>query len=74
MLSWRNLHEQFGQEYVNPRDFKKKFRAALSQVKAVYPDARVERAPGGILLRESRPPLPRTSISLALGSVDRAVD
>lgn len=71
VLSWRNLHEQFGQEYGNSKDFKKQFRQALTQVQAVYPDARVEKRAGGILLRESRPPLPRTSVAFSLGPVDK---
>lgn len=66
MLSWANLNDQFGQEYRNPKDFKKKFLAALTQVQVVYPDARVERTPGGLLLRESRPPLPKTSVALRI--------
>ena len=32
MWSWENLHDQFGQEYANPKDFKKEFRAVLRQV------------------------------------------
>ena len=63
-LSWMNLHDQFGQEYANPKDFKKKFRTVLQQVQQVYPDARVSPTPGGILLHESRPPVPQARISL----------
>jgi len=61
MLSWTNLREQFGQEYRNPKDFKKEFREVLKQVKLVYPSARIEECLGGLLLKPSPPPIPRTS-------------
>lgn len=62
-LSWQNLREQFGQEYQDARNFKHAFRAALCQVLAVYPDARVSTVSGGLELRPSRPPLARASRS-----------
>lgn len=56
-VSWRNLKEQFGQEYKTSKDFKKEFRSALSKVYAVYPDARIEEAMGGLVLYASPPPI-----------------
>lgn len=61
-LSWEGLREQFGQEYADPRNFKKEFRQALRPALAVYPDARVEEVAGGLILKSSRPPLPKTQI------------
>lgn len=61
-LSWRNLKEQFGQEYKISKDFKKAFRAALFKVRAVYPTANIEDVMGGILLKPSPPPIPKTSV------------
>jgi hypothetical protein len=61
-VSWANLKEQFGQEYADPKDFKKKLRIALRQVLAVYPDAKVESAIGGIVLKPSLPPVARTQV------------
>lgn len=61
MLSWTNLREQFGQEYRNPKDFKKEFREVLKQVMLVYPSARIEECIGGLLLKPSPPPIPKTS-------------
>jgi hypothetical protein len=65
MLSWENLREQFGQEYGNPKDFKKEFRVALKQVMTVYPNARIQSVIGGIKLLESPPPISKTQISMA---------
>lgn len=61
-LSWGNLKEQFGQEYNDPKNFKKEMRQALRQVLAVYPDAKVEPTVGGIILKPSMPPIPKTQI------------
>ena len=56
-LSWENLRDQFGQEYVDPRNFKREFRDVLRQVCTVYPDARIEGVPGGLILQPSPPPM-----------------
>ena len=63
-LSWENLREQFGQEYHDPRNFKREFREALRQVCAVYPDARIESTIGGLMLLPSRAPITQTMIAL----------
>ena len=75
MLSWENLRDQFGQEYKNSKDFKREFRDVLRKVWLVYPDARIEDVPGGILLRESPPPISKATFSLAgLGVRSKPVD
>ena len=55
-LSWENLRDQFGQEYSTSKNFKHEFRDVLRQVCVVYPDARIEETPGGLILYPSRPP------------------
>src|SRR6185369_15095562 len=45
-VSWANLHDQFGHEYDDVKNFKKRFVIALRTACAVYTDARVELAPG----------------------------
>ncbi len=66
-LSWENLREQFGQEYGTSKDFKKKYRNAFRQVRAVYPDARIDEVAGGLVLHYSKAPLSPTRISFAVG-------
>jgi replication initiator protein len=63
-LSWSNLRDQFGQEYRDPKNFKKEFRQALRQVLAVYPDARIEDAAGGLIMRPSKPPFPKAGVPI----------
>ena len=61
-LSWENLRAQFGQEYSDPKNFKKEMNKALRQVLAVYPDAHVEDVAGGLVLLPSPPPIRKTTI------------
>jgi len=58
-IPWMALKEQFGQEYKDIRDFKKEFRPLLQKVLRVYPQAKVEIVTGGILVKESPPPVAR---------------
>nr|WP_289073718.1 replication protein RepA [uncultured Halomonas sp.] len=61
-LRWKNLREQFGQEYKGKGSdltFKKSYLAALKKVKLVYPKADVTPVRGGIVLRPSPPPIPK---------------
>jgi hypothetical protein len=60
-LHWHSIREQFAQEYTGKdadKDFKKKFLPALHKVLMVYPDAKVKRVKGGLLLMASPPPIP----------------
>ena len=59
------MRGQFGQEYANPKYFKRELRKALRQVCAVYPAARVEDVTGGILLRPSSPPVPKSRVMVS---------
>ncbi|WP_353859489.1 replication protein RepA [Azospirillum formosense] len=56
-VSWANLRDQFGQEYSDKKNFKREMWKALIMAMAVYPEARVEPVEGGILLRQSPPPI-----------------
>ncbi|MEM7682817.1 MAG: replication protein RepA [Planctomycetota bacterium] len=56
-VSWAALRSQFGHEYADPRNFKRKFKTALRQVYAAYPTAKIEEIDGGLRLFESPPPV-----------------
>ncbi len=61
VLHWHSLREQFAQEYTGKdadKDFKKEFVPALRKVLAVYPQAKVQKVRGGVLLQGSPPPIP----------------
>jgi hypothetical protein len=49
------LHQQFGAEHSDIKDFSKKAWKALLKVQAVYPELEVERVSGGIKILPSRP-------------------
>ncbi len=61
ILHWKSLREQFAQEYQGKnaeKDFRTKFLIGLQAVQAVYPEAKVKRVEGGLLLLASPPPIP----------------
>ena len=61
-LTWHNLADQFGSGFRDIKNFKKKFKEPLMLALAVYPDARVELAAGGLVLFPSRPPVSPESL------------
>lgn len=61
-VSWDALCQQFGAER-DPKEFKRELKVALAAVLAAYPDARLEQVRGGLLLRPSRPPVPRLIVA-----------
>lgn len=61
LVYWNNFYEQFGQEYQGKHpleDFKRAFRLALRDALIVYPQARVKKVTGGLILLPSPPPVP----------------
>lgn len=60
-LTWDVLKQQFGMEYPNTKqgryDFKREFIQALTQVKIAYQEAKIEDTKGGLILKESPPPI-----------------
>ncbi len=54
-ISWGMLHEQFGSEYRDVKDFSKKAWRAFTKVQLVYPELAVERVQGGIKILPSKP-------------------
>ena len=65
-LYWKNLKDQFGQEYRTTKDFKREFVHALRKAHAVYPDAKMEIVRGGLRLFPSPPPIKRRQVVVAL--------
>ncbi len=63
-LSWAQLRDQFGPgaAYRKLANFRQKFLPVLQSALAVYPEARVEVTPGGIILLPSPPAVARSKI------------
>ena len=62
-ISWSALSEQFGQEYSDRKNFKRRFVAQLNNVLKAYPEARVQIIHGGIRLETSPTPIPRSTVT-----------
>lgn len=54
-VSWELLHEQFGAEYKDLKEFSRKAWKALIKVQAFYPELAIERVSGGIKVLPSKP-------------------
>lgn len=57
-IRWADLAVQFGGDYAEVRMFKRQFLKDLAHVMAVYPAAKVDATPKGLVLRRSPPPVP----------------
>jgi hypothetical protein len=68
-VTWQNLRDQFGQEYRDPRDFRREIIRAIRATMAAYPHAKIEQVDGGLVLRPSPPPI-RKTISATYRRVD----
>jgi len=62
-IPWEGLQAQFGAGYPDTgqgkRDFKKNFLLNMKKVLTVYPDARAGEGLGGLLIRPSKPHIPK---------------
>jgi len=65
LISWQQLHLQFGWNYQHVREFRRVFKVALKEVLAVYHVAKVEADERGLILRNSPPPVLKTQILLS---------
>lgn len=59
LVPWVSLKEQFGQGYDRMDNFKRVLRTTLTQVHAVYREAKFSLDAKGMLLQNSRPPVQR---------------
>lgn len=63
-VPWQALRLQFGAEYQHMFHFRAEFRTALRRVLARYSAARIESEAGGMILRNSAPPVPGRLVQL----------
>jgi hypothetical protein len=67
-VTWTALHAQFGAGFKAVRQLKPTFREALALALAVYPEARIDVEPAGVVLHPSPPAVPRAEAKrLGLG-------
>jgi hypothetical protein len=71
-VSWAALKQQFGQEYTDTKNFKRKFLGALRKATDAYKEARIEVGPRGLKLLPSPPPVKRTSVALPRAGAEAA--
>lgn len=64
LIPWQSVRMQFGQEYSRLDHCRQEMRSVLKQVLLLYRGARVEEVRGGLLLRHSPPPMPRSIVTV----------
>jgi hypothetical protein len=64
LVSWAALKGQFGQEYADTKNFRRRFLGALKNATGAYRDARIETVKGGLRLLPSPPPVKRKMLAL----------
>jgi len=60
VVTWQQLHEQFGADYSNIKEFARKARRALRLIKLVWPDLKVETPRGRLIIYPGKPHVPKT--------------
>lgn len=58
-VAWTVLMRQLGTDYSDPKDFKKKARAALRKIAALYPGLTIGKAKGGFSIHATRLAVPQ---------------
>ena len=69
LVSWESLHEQFGGDYDEIRNFQAKAWTALHKIQTVYPDLGIERIRGGVKVLPCNP-----AITITPSKRQKAVD
>jgi hypothetical protein len=58
-LSWEQLRRQFGTDYSDVKDFKRKTAAALRKITTMYPGLTMSKAKGGFTIHATRLAVPQ---------------
>ena len=66
-IAWRSLHEQFGADYAEVKDFTKKAKRELKKIKTVWPELRFETPRGRLCLKPSPTHVARSKPRLSDG-------
>lgn len=63
-VAWRSLHEQFGADYNDLRNFSRKAMEALGKIRVVFPGLEVDTFKGGITIKPGQLAIPIKSVSV----------
>ncbi len=62
IITYADFMRQFGTDYSDPKNFKRKLLAALKKVQRVYPSLKIESVDGGLKIHPSKPAVPLRAI------------
>lgn len=60
-VGWRQLQEQFGSDYRDPKDFKRFAKYALRKISIVYPGLHIDEVDGGLIIHPGATAIPLKS-------------
>jgi len=63
VIKWSDLQYQIGSDYASTKDFAKRAREVLTQVKTVWQGLECETVRGGIRLKPCEPSVPRKRLT-----------
>lgn len=64
-VAWRSLHEQFGADYNDLRNFSRKAMEALGKIRVVFPGLEVETFKGGLTIKPGELAIPTKSVLIS---------
>ena len=64
-VAWRSLHEQFGADYSDLRNFSRKAMEALGKIKTVYPGLEIETFRGSLTIKPGQLAIPTKTVSVS---------
>lgn len=64
-VSWAGLHAQFGADYADPQNFRRKVLRELTKIRLLWPELRVETPHGRLVVHPTLPHVPRVAPRLS---------
>jgi hypothetical protein len=68
-ISWKSMHKQFGSEYGEVDEFRRKALIYLKRIKGLYPDFDYDTERGRIIIKPSK-----TSVAAVAGKAPKAIE
>ena len=65
-VAWEQLRQQFGADYKDPKNFKKKAQGAVRKIAALYPGLKIGKAKGGFTIHATRLAVPQKPVQKSL--------
>lgn len=72
-VAWKSLHQQFGADYNDLRNFSRKAMEALKKIKVVFPGLEVETYKGGLTIKPGQLAIATKTVSIESAKANKSV-